>query len=237
MDATATWCSSHQVALVPIVPISRVALRRLDNAQHDLRSLALARREAAPTWLEQLAQDATQLAGLLPVARGTIPTERSAMRSAPDTSILLKKLLDQVVIRVLDAAIEYDDATLLAKHLSAPGAESLEIFRLPRNAAKLHASVLGQVRKVRQRTWLLGAAATIIAPTASSKEFLGRGGALRETLRTWLWARTDAWNLVKLVPVVREVTAAGLMVPWQAAQSWRSPRTAAEWFYRQSDFR
>ena len=83
---------------------------------------------------------------------------------------------------------------------------------------------------------MLGLGATIIAPTALSKEFLVRGAALRETLRTWLWARTDAWNLMKLVPIAREVTAAGLMVPWQAAQSWRSPRTAAEWFYRQSDF-
>ena len=130
-------------------------------------------------------------------------------------------MLDQLIVRILDATSEYDDAKRLAKHLGAPGVEALDLFGLPRKAARLRTPVLGQVRKVRQRIWLIGAAATIIAPTASSNEFLERSGALRETLRTWLWARTDAWNLIKLIPIARAVTAAGMMVPWHAAHGHR----------------
>lgn len=137
-----------------------------------------------------------------------------------------------MLVRLVSVVEDYDEALFLADHLGAPSPESLMQPKLPMRLEVSRGPVLGQIRPLCQRIWLLGTAARINGPSNAQPYFLQESADSRETLRSWLWTRLEAWNLLDLAISVREVTAAKLMVPWPAALAWKSPSTGAQWFRR-----
>jgi len=236
MDATATWCQTHGASLVPIARLSSLAHRSLDSPEALFQSITEAHQEKSAAWIEQLAEDADELTRLLPAAPDVIVDNEPSQLYSSHGGALFLALLDQILLLILEiVAAEYDDAMLLATHLGVTSPESMGMHRLPRRIHCLRSPVLGQIRQLKQRTWLLGIAACIIAPNAATPNVKARTMEQREALRGWLWHRVDPWQLAKLVPIVIKAVSADLMLSWPAAQSWTRPTTAAGWFQRSAD--
>ena len=232
MDATSTWCEEHGAPLATCPNVAPLAYRPCAFVRDSLLALAQKHRVPTAAWLEPLARDA---AGLYPILRApSLPVASASLDPGPVEYVdnRFHTLVDHVLVRLVSVVEDYDDAFILADHLGAPSPESLTHPSLPRRMERSHPPVLSQIRTLSQRIWLLGTAARIIGPAHAPLLFLNRTGASRETLRSWLWARLEAWYRVDLVRAVREATLAKLMVQWPAAQAWRSPTIGAQWFRR-----
>ena len=215
MDAMTTWCPQHEAPIVICRDMSDLAYRGSSRLAEALLERPLTSRTEPPLWLQELARDGNTIVDHL--AHG--PT-------------LVASLIEHVLRRVLRVAEDYDDAAALARLLGANSAEGLAMPLIPRRMKRSVVPVLGQIRMLDHRVWLLGAAARIIGPISASACGSSNLTATRDTLRSWLWMRLEVWELLHLVEIVRQATHAGLMTPWPEAQHWQPPQTGAAWFQR-----
>lgn len=222
MDATATWCTEHDIPLGACQGLLALGCKSLADVRHSLSALAQERRDKPRAWRHALARDALEL-GL----QGPIETKATSRADE------MLHLVDAVLTPLLYLLDDDEDARFLARELGANSPEELHIEALPRrHVGASRPPLLARVRSLDQRVWLLGFAARIIGPSTARPSFLRDTAATRQTLRSWMWTRSYAWSLAPLASAVRHANSARLMVAWTAALHWISPHTGAEWFRR-----
>ena len=229
MDATTTWCTTHDSPIVACPGVTRLAYRNSSFVSDGLIHLAVTHQPNVPRWIEDLAKAAA--AFVRPLQCSRLSAVESDARSGAD---LLVSLIDHVLVRVLRVIEDYDDATVLARLLGALSAETLGLPVVPRRIINLRVPVISQVRTLHQRIWLLGVAAHMIGLPDKQEFAQANAEETRQALRWWLWSRLDAWDLAELVDIVREATTAKAMIPWPEAQAWKPPSEGAGWFRRVS---
>jgi TniQ len=215
MEATAVWCSDHGCPLVAYRTLSELSSRsyRAAHAVLSTRAGSLWSDSSGARWTHELARDAGHLFGLAGLHLTHI------------------RLLEQVLVALVWLVQDTDNAPDLARAIGAPSPEVLVEPNFPRriNTAK---PVIGQIRSLAHRAWLLGTAARMLGPRCAGDAFLRKTLIDRDTLRSLVFGRLYAFQLADLVMLIRHVATAGDICPWPEADRWATPRSGTEWFRR-----